>query len=176
MASLYGQEPITQANRLLRMLQGKVQESTQPPREWNGCTVVDLQSDIYVEQKTHWIRDQQAQQKAYYGRLSDEQFNTLTNILAADVWKSAAPREPRQMPFDVSDYSWVTAEIRHGTTLQNVGYFDWKLRASEYNGASQPYIARQKWNLKVIAPLLNWARSIGTTELTEIDPVAGMCN
>lgn len=80
------------------------------------------------------------------------------------------------MPLDVSDFGWITADIRRDTTFQNVSYVEWKLGANEYTGASSSYISRQQENLKALTPLLNWAQSIRTTQLSEIEAIPGMCN
>jgi hypothetical protein len=130
---------------------------------------------VYIEKRSHLIRDQKADLKVYSGQLSSEQMTALSKILADEGLQTAATARPEEMPQDETDFSWIGAEIAHDASVLKIDYRHWKREAEEYHGASPSFAAKEQNVLKVLTPLTQWADRIDVKSLHEIDFIPGMC-
>jgi hypothetical protein len=171
----YCQEPVTTSPTLLRLHEGKVRLSSQPGAESSSCLIVMTTGRVYIEKRSHLVREPKADLKVYSGQLSPDQMSALLRTLADEELQDAASARPEQMPQNEIDFSWIVAEIAKDSSMLKIDYRYWKGHAEEYNGASPSFAAKEQQVLKALTPLMQWADRVDLNGLKEIDFVPGMC-
>ena len=173
--SLLCQKPTAAETPRLRLYQGMVAISARPPVESSSCVVVMESSVIYIEIRTHRIQLAEADLKVYEGPLTTTQQDTLTNLLESSVLKGLTAEDANLMPQTSSDFAWITARIKRGSSIQTMGYRYWRDGSTEYENANQSYIAAQKGTLRTLTPLVDWAKSIPLSQLKLVPFREEMC-
>lgn len=170
------QTPASQSKPLLVLVERTVALSTNPPRESGSCIAVDSSGYVYEEIRTHLVRDPMGNLKVYTGQLSQTQLSALEFLLDSSELKRLSPESQRRMPMTVSDFSWITAEVQNGSSVQKKDYRYWKVGSQEYNGVDESYVTAQRNTLRVLTPLLSWVNSIDINKLNATSFQEGMCS
>jgi hypothetical protein len=176
-SKVISQSPSSVATPLLSLIEVKVSISSTPPVESGTCTVVNANGDIYLEKRSHLLKDQKADLKVYEGHLTSTQRDTLSSLLENDELRKLTAESARRMPMAERDFGWVTAKIKRASSVQQADYRHWRNSSNEeYDEVDQRYIAVQRNALRVLTPLLNWAKAIDPSKLKPAAFKEEMCS
>jgi hypothetical protein len=92
-SKLISQSPTSVATPLLSLIEVKVSISATPRVESGACTVVNANGDIYIEKRSHLLKDPTADLKVYEGQLTSTQRDTLSSLLENDELRKQRVRD-----------------------------------------------------------------------------------
>jgi hypothetical protein len=144
--------------RLILMRVSDSEVSLQPtagPNNVGNCMIVYQDGRLHLELRRQEFFSGRASYVSYEGKLTDRDLAFLRSILeGTDVKNLPTPTSPKP-PVAWVHIGWFTAEISRGSTVQEVGYFEW-------NG--EPKLSEDDKKLgekerQALEPLAQWVRS-----------------